>query len=88
MPWVDSAATNAAWTGIRVNMVRPSAAMAARIPTAAQSHEAAPDSRWTTQTTSPVRASSTWVRMTGPGSRLATVLCSLTSFSMSQTATR
>ena len=31
---------------------------------------AASDSRWITQTTSPVRASRTWPRMTGPGSRL------------------
>ena len=88
-PALASAAAYATWTGIhRVNMVRPRVAMAARIPTAVQPHTAAPDTRWSTQTTSPVRASRTWPRMTGPGSRLETVPGSLTSFSMSQTATR
>src|SRR4029077_8145400 len=89
MPWADSAATYAAWTGIhRVNMVTPSVAMPTRTPTAAQPHEAAPNSRWTTQNTSPVRSSRTWPRMTGPGSRLRAVPCWVASSSMSQTASR
>src|SRR5262245_42804430 len=71
-PAFASAATYAAWTGIhRVNMVRPSVATPASTPNAPQPHAVEPDSRWSTQSTSPVSASRTCPAMTGAGSRLA-----------------
>ena len=88
-PGPDSAAANAWWTGIhRVNMVRPSEAMTARIPTAAQPCVLACDSRWITQNTTPVRANRTCPKMTGVGSRLAGAPSPVTSYSTSQTASR
>src|SRR5215510_4647815 len=88
-PAFASAATYATWTGIhRVNIVTPSVATPASTPSAPQPHAAEPDTRWSTQSTSPVRASRTCPAMTGAGSRLAAAPLRVTSFSMSQTATR
>jgi hypothetical protein len=88
-PALAYAATYAAWTGIhRVNMVRPSVATPASTPSAAQPHAVEPNSRWITYSTSPVSASRTCPAMTGDGSRLAAVPLRVTSFSMSQTASR
>ena len=69
-------------------MVTPSAPMATSVPSALQPSVLEWDSRWITQTTSPLRASRTWPKMTGTGSRLAAAPRWVTSFSMSQTASR